>query len=147
MAITTGYVFRGISRSRRCSALQVGLDGSFTLRPVDLFIGAVCASNVALDRLEIKGARRVFASGEEVEDGDSDGDQVELDLCAGVSGELPMGDGIDWDADAIYYAFCYAFLCAAHSSDHDFIEVFLGLSCAFLDAILEPEPEVGASVY
>ena len=80
--------------------------------------------------------------GDEVaEDGDSDGEQVELDFYAGVTGELPIGAGVDWDAGVIYYAFPWA----VHSSDHDFVEVFVGLSYGFVDQLLELE--VGIRVY
>ncbi len=170
IAITTDYVFRGVSRTRTGPALQFGVDGSYTLGPIDLFVGA-WASNVDLGGFEQVATEGVGTGddeetgnendetgvdgeegsdetgvdgeegGDETGDGDGDGEQVELDFFVGVNGELPLGAGLDWDAGVVYYAFPWV----NNSSDFDFIEAFFGLSYTFFDQVLEPE--VGVRVY
>jgi uncharacterized protein (TIGR02001 family) len=120
VAITTDYVFRGVSETKENPAIQGGFDASYPLGPLDLFAGT-WASNVDFD--------------------DGDEAQTEFDLYAGFSGELPMGWGLAWEAGTIYYAFPGA----ASSLNYDFLDGYIGLAYAFLGTVLTPE--VAAKVY
>jgi uncharacterized protein (TIGR02001 family) len=120
VTIATDYAFRGISQTQEEAAIQGGFDGSYSFGITDVFAGA-WASNVDFD--------------------DGDEAQTEFDLYGGFSGEVPLGFGVSWDAGVIYYAFPGA----SSSLDYNFIEGFVGLGYAFLDAFLQPE--VSVNVY
>ena len=76
VAMTTDYLFRGLSQTDENPAIQGGIDYSYT--PVGFYAGT-WASNVA------------FA------------ESSEFDFYAGLSGEL--GIGVSWDVGGLYYTY------------------------------------------
>lgn len=120
VAITTDYIFRGISQTDESAAIQGGFDGSYSLTPVDLYAG-VWASNVDFN--------------------DGDEAQTEFDLYGGFTGTLPLGQGVTWDAGILYYLYPGA----SSELNYEFIEGYAGLGYTFSEAALAPE--VGVKVY
>jgi uncharacterized protein (TIGR02001 family) len=89
IAITTDYVFRGVSRTRTGPALQFGVDGSYTLGPIDLFVGA-WASNV-----DLGGFEQVATEGVDTGDGEETGNENDETDVDGEEG----GDETDIDGE------------------------------------------------
>lgn len=94
-ALTTEYVFRGISQTDEDPAVQASLDYA-----VDIF------ENGSL-YLGIWGSNVDFNDGDEA--------HVEIDLYGGIKGKL---DGFAWDLGLIYYAYPGA----DNRLDYDFVE-------------------------
>jgi uncharacterized protein (TIGR02001 family) len=99
VALTTDYVFRGISQTDNDPAIQGGFDYS---HESGFYIGT-WGSNV--DFLE--------------------GNDIELDYYAGIGGE--MANGIGYDVGVIYYDYPAGDL-GAGAPDAEFVEVYGGLS-------------------
>ena len=108
VALTSEYLFRGISQTDDAPALQGGFDYELPAGPVNLYLG-VWGSNV--DFNEAAGV---------------DGATVEIDVYGGVNGSI--GDtGLSWDVGFIYYAYPGA----DSSLDYDFWEAAGSLSYDF----------------
>ncbi len=110
VALTTDYLFRGISQTDRHPAVQGSLDYSYT--PWGLYLGA-WASNV--------------------DDTTSDG-TIEIDWYGGARGEF-ADTGIGWDVGAIYYHYPGN---DDTRPDADYVEAKAGLSYTFSNVPLEP---------
>ena len=109
VAVTSEYLFRGISQTDDAPALQGGFDYEVSLaEPVALYLG-VWGSNV--DFNEAAGV---------------DGATVEIDGYGGLRGTVP-GTRLSWDAGFIYYAYPGA----DSNLEYDFWEVTASLGYDF----------------
>ncbi len=84
VALSTEYVFRGISQSNEDPAISGGFDYSYT--PFGFYAG-VWASNIEFN---------IDDTGRDPDDA-----SIEIDYYAGFSGEFPFGVG--WDVGGLYY--------------------------------------------
>lgn len=109
VALTTDYVFRGISQTGEDPALQ----GGFDFKHASGFYAGVWGSNVE------------FAPA--VDDA-----SLEIDYYAGITGEV--GGGLGWDVGAIYYSYPGS----ADAADLDYWEAKGALNYAFKGVALEP---------
>ena len=101
VALTTDYVFRGISQTNE----DPGISGGFDVVN-GLFYAGVWAANVDFQ--------------DEPED-----TNFEIDFYAGLAGSFE-GSGIGWDVGVIYYAYP-----DAETADLDLVEIYGGLSKDF----------------
>ncbi|MCK4744432.1 MAG: TorF family putative porin [Sulfuriflexus sp.] len=101
VALTTDYVYRGISQTDEGAAIQ----GGFDLEHDSGFYAGVWASNLDF----------------------GDDADIEIDYYAGIGGEF--SNKIGWDVGAIYYS--YPDSDAADDGDYDFTEVYGSLSYDF----------------
>jgi len=113
VALTTDYLYRGISRTDNGPAIQGNLQ--YIYKPWGVYLGA-WASNVAT----------VTSDGE-----------IEIDWTGGIRGQL-TDTGIGWDLGAIYYHFPGDDL----DPEKDYVEAKLGLSYKFQGIPLEPAASV-----
>ncbi len=109
VALSTDYLFRGISQSDSGPAISGGFDYTYT--PIGLYIGTWASS---ID----------FA----------DSSPVEVDYYAGFAGEF--GNGISWDIGGIYYDYPQGDDTAL-GADLEYIEAYGSLGYTF-DAAWEP---------
>jgi uncharacterized protein (TIGR02001 family) len=117
VALTTNYLFRGISQTDEGPAVQGSLEYNYT--PWGIYLGA-WASNV--------------------DNATSDG-EIEIDWYGGLRGEF-AATGIGWDLGAIYYNYPGG---DDSDPDEDYVEAKVGLSYAFEDVPLQPS--TAATVY
>lgn len=108
VALTTDYLFRGISQTDGNPAIQGGFDYSYT--PFGFYAG-VWASNV-----DFSGCC-------------GDDDNIEIDYYGGFAGEF--ANGIGWDVGGLYYAY------PGDDGDDDYVEAYGSLGYTF-DYTLEP---------
>ena len=101
VALTTDYVYRGISQTDSGAAIQ----GGFDLEHSSGFYAGIWASNLDF----------------------GDDADIEIDYYAGIGGEF--SNKIGWDVGAIYYS--YPDSDAADAGDYDFTEVYGSLSYDF----------------
>ncbi|MGH8488557.1 MAG: TorF family putative porin [Gammaproteobacteria bacterium] len=120
VALTTDYLFRGISRTDNGPAIQGSLEYNFT--PWGIYLGA-WASNV--DTLTSEG-------------------EVEIDWYGGFRGEFAT-TGVGWDLGAIYYHYPGDDERLAQPLEADYVEGKAGLSYKFQGAPFEPA--TSATVY
>jgi len=106
VALTTDYVYRGISQTDEGAAVQ----GGFDLEHSSGFYAGVWASNLDF----------------------GDDSDIEIDYYAGVAGEF--SNKIGWDVGVLYYS--YPDSDAADTGDYDFTEVYGSLSYDFGPAAL-----------
>lgn len=107
VALTSDYVFRGISQSDEGPAIQGGFDYSYLLgTDLPSLYAGVWASNVDFN--------------------DDDEANIEIDVYAGLKGSL-SSIASDWKLGAIYYAYPGA----DDSLDYDYWEATAGLSHDF----------------
>ena len=106
VALTTDYVYRGISQTDEGAAIQ----GGFDLEHSSGFYAGVWASNLDFSTSTT-----------------SDNSDIEIDYYAGVGGEF--SNKIGWDLGAIYYS--YPDSSDADDGDYDFTEVYGSLSYDF----------------
>lgn len=99
-ALTTDYVFRGISQSKETPAIQGGID--YSVEATD-YLGVYAGA---------WGSNVDFSDGNEA--------QVELDWYAGLTGAAM---GVDWDLGAIYYTYPGA----SDALNYDYWEAALSL--------------------
>ena len=124
VALTTNYMYRGVTQTNEGPALQGGFD--YSLSPEGLpfsFFAGVWASNVEFNI-----------------PGNADDSSIEIDFYGGLSGELPIGDGLSWDAGILYYY--YPDQDEEGTADYDFLEFYGNLSYT-LPLPLEPTLGVG----
>ena len=114
VAISTDYLFRGISQTDNGPAISGGFD--YTYAPAGFYLGT-------------------WASSIEFNDG---GSPMEIDYYAGFTGEL--SNGISWDIGGLYYD--YPQDGSAGGPDYEYIEVKGALGYTF-DAAWEPTVGVG----
>lgn len=110
IALTTDYMYRGISQTSEEPAIQGGFDYTYT--PLGFYAG-------------------VWASNLDFEDGDT---SIEIDYYGGFAGEF--SNGISWDIGGLYYQ--YPGTDADAGGDFDFAEVYGNLGYTFSDVALEP---------
>jgi uncharacterized protein (TIGR02001 family) len=123
VALTTDYVFRGISQTSEDPAIQGGFD--YTYEPVGLYLG-VWASNL-----------------EFVEAGASDDPSIEIDYYGGFRGGF--ANGISWDVGAVYYSYPGQNEDDLFGVDYDYWDVKGALGYTFADAALSPA--LGVSIF
>jgi uncharacterized protein (TIGR02001 family) len=107
-AVTSDYVFRGVSLSEEDPAVQ----GSIDYTHDSGFYGSIWGSNID------------YGS-------DYDGD-IEIDLIAGFAGET--GIGIGWDVGAVYYMYPDSNSTGSRDAIKDYGEAYLGGSYQMFDA-------------
>lgn len=118
VALTTDYVFRGISQTGEDPALQ----GGFDFKHASGFYAGVWGSNVKFTPA--------------VDDA-----TLETDLYAGFAGTLLGDSGLGWDVGAIYYAYPGS----ESDANLDYWEAKVALTYAFKGVALEPS--VGLAAY
>ena len=109
IALTSEYLFRGISQTDDAPAIQGGLD-----------------YEVGLGDSGVKGYLGIWGSNVDFNEGDADGATMEADLYGGLRGDLGK-TGIGWDLGFIYYAYPGA----DSSLNYNFVEVQGALSYDF----------------
>jgi uncharacterized protein (TIGR02001 family) len=112
VALTTDYMYRGISQSNEGPAVSGGLDYA---HESGFYLGT-------------------WASSVEFGAGDDD-TTLEVDFYGGIGGEL--SNGISWDVGGLYYM--YPNTDADAAGDYDFVEGNLSLGYSFADVTLAPE--------
>ncbi|MCG8324041.1 MAG: TorF family putative porin [Thiotrichales bacterium] len=117
IALTTDYLYRGISQTSEEPAIQGGFDYSYS--PWGFYAG-------------------VWASNLDFEDGDT---SIEIDYYGGFAGEF--ANGISWDIGGLYYQ--YPGTDADAGADFDFVEAYGSLGYTFSDVVFEPTFGVGVA--
>nr|VFK41460.1 MAG: conserved hypothetical protein [Candidatus Kentron sp. TC]VFK57034.1 MAG: conserved hypothetical protein [Candidatus Kentron sp. TC] len=113
-AITTDYLFRGVSQTNENPAIQGGFD--YTHAPSGFYLGT-------------------WVSSVEFDTNDNTGDAfVEMDFYGGIAGEF--ANGVSWDIGGIYYY--YPNQKENFGGDFDCLEVYGGLGYTFDAAALQP---------
>jgi uncharacterized protein (TIGR02001 family) len=120
VAMTSDYVYRGISQSDEGPAIQGGFDYSHS---TGWYLGAWGSS---IEFFENRGGA-TFACSPNCKEG-----SAEVDLYGGYGGNF--SDRLSYDAGLIYYAYPGA----ENSLDYDFIEGYAGLSYSLKDVMFEP---------
>ncbi len=115
VALSTDYLFRGISQTNGNPALSGGFDYAFTGFAVDVYVGT-WASNVEF----------------------GDDSTLEIDFYGGIAGDF--GNGVGWDIGGLYYHYP-----ASDASDIDYFEAYGSLEYTFEGVSLEPEVGVTVS--
>ena len=120
VALSTDYMYRGISQSDEQPAISGGFDYRYTTGGfADLYAG-------------------IWASSLDFNDGDT---TIEIDYYGGIAGEF--SHGISWDVGGFYYQ--YPGTNADPAADFDFFEVYGKLAYTFADVSLEPTIGFGLS--
>jgi uncharacterized protein (TIGR02001 family) len=136
VALTTDYMYRGLTQSNEDPAIQGGFDYSYT--PFGFYAGVWASSLEFVEEPEVPVSSRSDTS-------------VEIDFYGGFSGELP--NGIGWDIGGLYYFYPSTddFATPDNSTaalgdyaDQDFFEVYGGLSYTFGGIAFEPS--IGANL-
>ena len=122
VALTTDYMFRGISQTDDGPAIQGGFD--YNYEPWGFYAGT-WASNVEL-----------LPFGSTVRNRSS----IEVDMFGGFAGEL--ANGIGWDIGGLYYYYPQQNEDSGAAGDYDFGEVYGSLSYSF-GGTLEPAADAG----
>ena len=111
VALTTNYMYRGITQTSSQPAIQGGFDYGHSTG----FYAGVWASSLE------------FGAGD-------DDTTIEIDYYGGIAGEL--SNGISWDLGGLYYQ--YPGTEADAAGDFDFFEVYGSLGYTFSGVPLEP---------
>ena len=119
VAITTDYLYRGISQTHEGPALQGGFD--YTYKPLGAYVG-VWASSIEFDT-----------------PGNSDDSSMEIDYYGGFSGE--WASGVGWDIGGMYYYYPDQNEDRG-AGDYNFGEIYGSLSYTF-PGTLKPSIESG----
>ena len=120
VALSTDYMYRGISQSDEQPAISGGFDYRYTTGGfADLYAG-------------------IWASSLDFNDGDT---TMEIDYYGGIAGEF--SHGISWDVGGFYYQ--YPGTNADPAADFYFFEVYGKLAYTFADVSLEPTIGFGLS--
>nr|VFK43773.1 MAG: conserved hypothetical protein [Candidatus Kentron sp. SD]VFK49175.1 MAG: conserved hypothetical protein [Candidatus Kentron sp. SD]VFK78550.1 MAG: conserved hypothetical protein [Candidatus Kentron sp. SD] len=113
-AITTDYLFRGVSQTNEKPAIQAGFD--YTHIPSGTYLGTWISS---IDFNTDGAAGDAF---------------IETDFYGGIAGEF--ANGVSWDVGGIYYY--YPNQKENSGGDFDCLEVYGGLGYTFSDIGLQP---------
>jgi uncharacterized protein (TIGR02001 family) len=106
VALTSNYMYRGVTQTNEGPALQGGFDYTYSSESLPFsFYAGVWASNVEFNI-----------------SGNSDDSSIEIDYYGGLSGEFPIGDGLSWDIGALYYH--YPDQNEDVGADYDFLEFY-----------------------
>jgi uncharacterized protein (TIGR02001 family) len=120
VALTTNYMYRGISQSDEQPAISGGFDWGYTTGGfADIYAG-------------------IWASSLDLQDGDTG---IEIDYYGGIAGEFT--NGISWDVGGLYYQ--YPGTNADVAGDFDFFEVYSNLGYTFASVPLEPSLGFGVA--
>ncbi|HSR63917.1 MAG TPA: TorF family putative porin [Gammaproteobacteria bacterium] len=122
VALTTDYLFRGISQTNSNPAIQGGFDYSYT--PFGFYAG-------------------VWASNLEFNSGSGDEASIEIDYYGGFAGEF--ANGITWDIGGLYYHYPSTNDDDAGNPDLDYVEAYANLGYTFSDIQFEPAVGVGVA--
>ena len=109
VALSTDYLFRGISQTDGNPAISGGFDYSY--KPVGIYAG-VWASNVDFSSF-------------------GDDDNIEIDYYGGIGGDF--GNGVSWDVGGIFYDY------PGDDGDDEYWEAYGSLGYTFEGASLKPE--------
>lgn len=119
VALTTDYMYRGISQSSEGPAISGGFDYTYATGGFADFYAGIWASSLDF--------------------GDND-TGIEIDYYGGFTGEF--SNGISWDIGGLYYH--YPETDADAAGDFDFAEVYGSLGYTFSNVMFEPA--IGVSV-
>ena len=117
VTISTDYRFRGISQTTNDPAISGGMDYAYSGAnfPVGIFLG-VWASNIDFNEGSL---------------GVSDTADMEIDFYGGLTGTLPVGNGLGWKLGGLYYAYPGSDTSPALTVDYDYLEAYGVLSYDF----------------
>jgi len=110
VALSTDYLFRGISQTDGNPAISGGFDYSYS--PVGIYAG-IWASNV-----DFSGCC-------------GDDDNIEIDYYGGIGGDF--GNGVSWDVGGLFYDY------PGDDGDDEYWEAYGSLGYTFEGVSLEPE--------
>ena len=122
VALTTDYLYRGISQTNSNPAIQGGFDYTYT--PFGFYAG-------------------IWASNLEFNSGSGDEASIEIDYYGGFAGEF--ANGISWDIGGLYYHYPSTNDDDAGAPDLDFVEVYGSLGYTFSEVQFEPTIGVGVA--
>lgn len=127
MAITTDYLYRGVTQTNEDPAVQGGFDYAYdTGGPVGFYAG-VWASNVEFNIDDFSGTPLTRTQ--------TDDSSIEIDFYGGLAGEL--NNGVSWDVGGLYYYYPGQDEDSG-GGDYDFFEIYGGLGYTFTDVMFEP---------
>ena len=115
IALSTDYLFRGITQTTGDPAASGGIDYAYSGAPVGVFAG-VWASNIDFNESSL---------------GVSDTADLEMDFYGGLTGSLPVGEGLNWKLGGIYYAYPGSDPSPALTVDYDYFEFYGSLNYDF----------------
>ncbi len=109
VAMTTDYVFRGLSQTSEDPAIQGGFDYSYSR--FGFYAG-------------------VWASSLDFGVADPDDADIEVDFYGGFGGKFAIGNGLGWDIGGLYYLYPGSDT-GSGVADYDYVEVYGSLSYDF----------------
>jgi len=115
VALTTDYIYRGISQTSEDPAIQGGFDYSYA--PFGFYLG-------------------IWASSLEFNAGSSDAASIEIDWYGGFAGAF--SNGISWDIGGLYYSYPDQDEDDSPAGDYDFVEAYGSLGYSFAEVTFEP---------
>ena len=115
VALTSDYIYRGISQTNEDVAIQGGFDYGY--EPLGFYAG-------------------VWASSLEFNAGSSDAASVEMDWYGGFSGAF--SNGVAWDIGGLYYSYPGQNEDDSPAGDYNFVEAYGSLGYTFVEAPFEP---------
>lgn len=120
VALTTDYMYRGISQSNEQAAISGGFDYGYTTGGFADIYGGIWASSLDFNDRDTS---------------------VEIDYYGGITGEF--ANKISWDLGGLYYQ--YPGTNADATGDFDFLEVYGKLRYTFSDVSFKPVFGVGVA--
>jgi uncharacterized protein (TIGR02001 family) len=126
VALTTDYLYRGVTQTNEGPAIQGSFDYAYT--PYGFYLG-IWGSNV-----EFNIAAPALSGGVPVET-QTDDASLEIDFYGGFNGTF--ANGVSWDIGVLYY-FYPGQDEDSGGGDYDFIEGYLNLGYTFVKVPLEP---------
>ncbi len=118
VALTSNYVYRGITQTNEGPAIQGGFDYSYA--PVGFYAG-------------------IWASNLDFNAGTNDNASIEIDYYAGFAGEF--SNAISWDVGGIYYH--YPDQDEDKGAEYDFFEAYGNVGYTFAGVAFEPTIGMG----
>ena len=123
VTLSTDYRFRGITQTTEDPALSGGFDYAYSgSGPIGIFLG-VWASNIDF-------AENLTFAAEPV----NDTADLEIDFYGGLTGTLPIGNGLGWKIGGLYYAYPGSDtdgMAGTSRADYDYAEAYGVLSYDF----------------